>query len=386
MRRFVVLSAVLAVLLVGILHASIFQLPSGQSVFSCTTLFTNSVNGKPLVSPALASYSSYKGLISVALLVVIAMFMVMALIYAIGIASRWDMLINFAKREYLEGFVTILIILFIAAGIAAFNGAELSIGNIFSTTTGTSVPGTFQTLYTSLCNNIFSKMVIPGFLMVLWTDVNKLMISLISKFEIKFAPGGMGIVVNPFAGFSTINQLIWPESAIATFMIAGGGLIIMLLFVIYYLFPIFLFLGVALRAFPWTRAAGGAFIALFIAFYILFPAIMYPFTVSYSSTNNPSSISAAICKSGSSTCPSGVGLAFGSFTQYLGVINLDIGYSAYTNLLYFSQIFVYIILDFMGLVIALLISYDTVTILGKLLGSNSVSGSGIMGKILKGGK
>jgi hypothetical protein len=386
MRRFVVLSAVLAVLLVGILHASIFQLPSGQSVFSCTALFTNSVNGKPLVSPAIATYSSYTGLISVALLVVMAMFMVMAVIYALGIAFRWDMLMNFAKREYLEGFVTILIILFIAAGIAAFSGAESSIGSIFSTTSGTTVPGTFQTLYTSLCNNIFSKMVVPGFLMVLWTDVNKLMISLISNFKIEFAPGGMGIVVNPFAGFSSLNQLIWVESGIATFMVVGGGLIIMLLFVIYYLFPIFLFLGVALRAFPWTRAAGGAFIALFIAFYVLFPAIMYPFTVSYSSTNNPSSISAAICKSGTSTCPSGIGLALDSFTQYLGVINLDIGYSEYTNLLYFSQLFIYIVLDFMGLVIALLISYDTVTIFGKLLGSNSVSGSGIMGKILKGSK
>ena len=386
MGRLVALFAVLAVLLVGTLHASVFQLPSGQSVFSCTALFTNSVNGKPLVSPAIAAYSSYTGLISVALLVVLAMFMVMAVIYALGMAFRWNMLMNLAKSEYLEGFVTILIILFIAGGIAAFSGAESAIGNIFSTTTGTTVPGTFQTLYTSLCNNIFDKLVIRGFLMVLWTDVNKLMISLISSFTLKFEPGGMGISVAPFAGFSSLNQLIWVESGIATFMVAGGGLIIVLLFVIYYLFPIFLFLGVALRAFPWTRAAGGAFIAIFIAFYVLFPAIMYPFTVSYSSSSNPSSNALAICKSGISNCPSGVGLALGSFTQYLGLINLDLGYAEYTNLLYFSQLLIYIVLDFMGLVIALLISYDTVAIFGKLLGSNSVNGSGIMGKILKGSK
>lgn len=386
MRKYVALFAVLAILLIGELHAQSVNLPSGQSVFSCTTIFSNSVNGQPLVSPAIATYSSYTGLISVALLVVLAMFMVMAVIYAIGMASRWDMLMNFAKREYLEGFVTILIILSIAAGIAAFNGAETSIGSIFSTTSGTTVPGTFQTLYTSLCNNIFNKMVIPGFLMILWTDVNKLMVSLISSFTLKFEPGGMGISVAPFAGFSSLNQLIWVESGIATFMVAGGGLVIVLLFVIYYLFPIFLFLGVALRAFPWTRAAGGAFIALFIAFYILFPAIMYPFTISYSSTSNPSSSIAAICKSGTSTCPSGVGLALGSFTQYLGVINLDLGYSEYTNLLYFSQIFIYIVLDFMGLVIALLISYDTLTIFGKLLGSDSVKGDSIFEKVLSGSK
>ena len=222
--------------------------------------------------------------------------------------------------------------------------------------------------------------------MVLWTDVNKLMVSLISSFTLKFEPGGMGISVAPFAGFSSLNQLIWIQSGIATFMVAGGGLIIVLLFFIYYLFPIFLFLGVALRAFPWTRAAGGAFIAIFIAFYVLFPAIMYPFTVQYSSSSTPSSSVAAICKSGTSTCPSGVGLALGSFTQYLGVINLDLGYSEYTNLLYFSQLLIYIVLDFMGLIIALLISYDAVAIFGKLLGSNSVNGSGILGKVLKGSK
>ena len=386
MSRFLALFAVLTAVLVVSLHAQSINLPSGQSVFSCTTLFGNSVNGQPLVSPAIAAYSSYTGLISVALLVVMAMFMVMAVIYALGMAFRWDMLMNFAKREYLEGFVTILIVLFIAAGIAAFSGAEIAIGNIFSTTSGTTVPGTFQTLYTSLCNNIFSKTVIPGFLMVLWTDVNKLMVSLISAFTLKFEPGGMGISVSPFAGFSSLNELIWVESGIATFMVAGGGLIIVLLFVIYYLFPIFLFLGVALRAFPWTRAAGGAFIALFIAFYVLFPAIMYPFTVSYSSISTPSSSLLAVCKSGTSSCPSGIGLALGSFMQYLGVINLDVGYSEYTNLLYFSQLLIYIVLDFVGLVIALLISYDALAIFGKLLGSNSVSGSGIMEKVLRGGK
>lgn len=386
MSRFTALFAVLAVVLVGNLHAQAISLPSGQSVFSCTTLFANSVNGQPLVSPAIATYSSYTGLISVALLVVLAMFMVMAIIYALGMAFRWDMLMNLAKSEYLEGFVTILIILFIAGGIAAFSGAEGAIGNIFSTTTGTTVPGTFQTLYTSLCNNIFSNLVTPGFLLVLWTDVNKLMVSLISSFTLKFEPGGMGISVAPFAGFSSLNQLIWIQEGIATFMVAGGGLLIVLLFVIYYLFPIFLFLGVALRAFPWTRAAGGAFIAIFIAFYVLFPAIMYPFTVQYSSSSTPSSNALAICKSGTSSCPSGVGLALGSFTQYLGVINLDLGYSEYTNLLYFSQLLIYIVLDFMGLIIALLISYDTVAIFGKLLGSNSVKGSNILGKVLKGGK
>ncbi len=386
MRGFVASFAVLAVVLATTLHAASISLPPGQSVFSCTTLFANSVNGQPLVSPAIAAYSSYTGLISVALLVVLMMFMVMAIIYALGMAFRWNMLMNLAKSEYLEGFVSIMIILFIAGGIAAFSGAESAIGNIFSTTTGTTVPGTFQTLYTSLCNNIFSKMVIPGFLMVLWTDVNKLMVSLISSFTLTFEPGGMGISVAPFAGFSSLNQLIWIESGIATFMVAGGGLLIVLLFVIYYLFPIFLFLGLVLRTFPWTRAAGGAFIAIFIAFYVLFPAIMYPFTVPYSSSSAPSSNALAVCKSGTSNCPSGIGLALGSFTQYLGVINLDLGYSEYTNLLYFSQLLIYIVLDFMGLVIALLISYDTVTIFGKLLGSNSVNGRGIMNKVLTGGK
>lgn len=386
MKRFVGLFAMLAVVLAASLHAQASTLPSGQSAFSCTTLFTNSVNGQPLVSPAIATYSSYSGLISVALLVVLTMFMVMGVVYALGMAFRWELLKNLAKSEYLEGFVSILIIILIAGGIAALNGTERAIGGIFSITTGTAVPGTFQTLYTSLCDNIFNRMVIPGFLTFLWTDINQMMISLISSLTITYMPGGMGISVSPFAGFATMNQILWPESAVAIFMLAGGGMLIVLLFVIYYLFPLFLFLGVALRTFPWTRAAGGAFIAIFIAFYVIFPSVMYPFTVSYSPNSTISSNALAICKSGSSTCPSGLGLALGSFAQYLGVINLDLGYSEYTNLAYFSQIFIYLVLNLMGLIIALLISYDTIAIFGKLLGSNYVRGSGILNKMLTGVK
>ena len=40
----------------------------------------------------------------------------------------------------------------------------------------------------------------------------------------------------------------------------------------------------------------------------------------------------------------------------------------------------------MGLVIALLISYDTLTIFGKLLGSDSVKGDSIFEKVLSGSK
>ncbi len=388
MKRLAALSVLLAVVLATTLNASI-PLPPGQSVFSCSTLFPSSgppsVNGQPLVSPAIANYSSYGGLISVTLLVVMMMFVVMGLIYGLGMAFRWEMLKSLAKSEYLEGFVSILIIIFIAGGIAAFNGAESIIGGLFSASNITSAPGTFSTLYSSLCGNIFDNMVIPGFLLTLWFDINKLIVSLIASFTLSFAPGGMGITVAPFAGFSTLNQLLWTEGALATFMLATGGMLIVMLFVIYYLFPLFLFFGVALRAFPWTRAAGGAFIALFIGFYIVFPAIMYPFTVPYSpATNTINGNVMAICNTKTSNCPSGIGLAFGSLSQYLGVINLDIGYSAYTNLLYFSQILVYAVLDLAGLIIALLISYDLVSIFGGLLGSRAVNATGLFDKIIRG--
>ncbi len=371
--------AVLALLLLPVLQAD--SPPSGQSFLSCSALFSNSVNGKPLVSPAIAAYSSYSGLVSTALLVVAMMFIVVGLIYGLGIAFRWDMLKNFAKTEYLEGFVSILIIVFVAGGIAAFSGALGFIGGLFSVGTGTTIPGSFQTLYGSLCTNIFNKMIIPGVLVYVWIFINKLFFSIITALTIDLAPGGFGVTLQPLFGFGLVNQLLWIEDGLATFMLAAGGMLIVMLFVIYYLFPIFLFLGIALRTFPWTRAAGGAFIALFIAFYIFFPAIMYPFTVSYSSTTNPSSSALGLCSSNS--CPTGIGIALGSLKAYLGVLTLDVGYTAYTNLLYFSEIFLYLGINLLGLLISLLISYELVETFGRLLGAPSVKGRGLFKKIFK---
>ncbi len=383
MRKQILLAAVLAILAMPILSASSTSLlPSGQNLFDCTTLFSNSVNGANLVSPQINTYSSYSGLLSISLIIVLMMFVLMGLIFVLGIAFKWDTLKNFAKTEYLEGFVSILIILLIMGGVAAFNGTMNFMGNLFAVGTGTTAPTTFQTLYSSLCSNIFQKMILPGFLTYIWIDINKLMINLISSLTITIQPGGFGIAIQPFYGFSMINQLLWLEGPSSIFMLVGGAMIIVLLFVIYYLFPLFLFLGVALRTFPWTRAAGGAFIALFIAFYIFFPVIMYPFTVSYSQYNSPSSSALGICNVGNTQCPSGIGVFLGSFSAYLGVLDLDVGYTAYTNLVYFSQILLYFATNVFGLVISLLISYEILGIFGSLLGSRSVKGDSIFKKIL----
>lgn len=371
--------------LLTVLHASSVPFPSGQNIFDCTTLFTNNVNGNSLVSPALASYSSYTSLLKISLLVAFAMIMLMGLVYVLGIASKWDMLKKFAANEYLEDFLSIIIILIVIGGIAIFNSASVTVANTFTVNPSSSTTSilTPASLYTSLCSNMFSNMIEPGLLTEIWIEINRILIGLIGGLKIDLAPSNFGIIFVPLAGFSLVNQLLWIEGGASFFMLSAGAMMIVLLFVIYYLFPLFLYLGIALRAFPWTRAAGGAFIALFVAFYIFFPAIMYQFSTSFSTFTNPSSSAVGLCSSGKTNCVSSPeSLATSSFKAYLGVLNLDVGYTAYTNIYYFSYIFLYLALNVFGLILALLISYEVLGIVGRLLGASSVKGSNMFKKIL----
>ena len=373
--------ALLAFLLFMVALPLIRASGTGNNFLDCSTLFGNNLNGHGIVSPAIAAYSSYSGLISLALLIVMMMFILMGLLYGLGMAFRYDTLKNFVRTEYIEGFVSIMIIVFIGAGIAAFNGSISFITGLFSLFSGGSIATSPLGLYTSLCNNIFSNMIVPGIVNYVWVLANQIMISVISGFTINLAPGHFGITFVPFAGFALVNQLIWTEQAITMFMITTGGVMIVMLFLIYYLFPIFLFVGVALRTFPWTRAAGGAFISLFIAFYIFFPAIMYPFTGIYSVNVNPSGSSSGICGSGSSGCGSSFWFYLSSFKAYIGVLTFDVGYTAYTNLQYFSQICAYLGIQILGLIISLLISYELVGIFGRLFGAPSLRGESMFSKI-----
>ncbi|NYZ75745.1 hypothetical protein H0N98_00660 [Candidatus Micrarchaeota archaeon] len=84
-------------------------------------------------------------------------------------------------------------------------------------------------------------------------------------------PSQMGFKINPFAGMTTITSFLsLMMEAILTGMAILFGQLTFLIFIqnrLSILFPI----GIALRAFPFSRQAGGALIATFLGFYVFYP-------------------------------------------------------------------------------------------------------------------
>ena len=312
--------------------------------------------------------STYGGMLSIASIIILAVLSVMAMAYAIGYSMRIDSITNYVKREFAEQVANIIIIAAIVGMTAlTFNGivfitriATFGMSGL-SPSSGVTVqpvviPSSTKSFYESICNNFagyfynFLGNAIAGLIQL---DI----LNAMSGISLNLMPNNFGISMQPFNGMTPISVVFSSLFFVSITFYVITVLIVFLTFIIYALFPIFLYLGVLLRVFPWTRAAGGAFLALFISFYIIFPALIYPFSlIAISPTVQVISIGSIF-----------VGLTSLFATLGFSIFNFMI--SGFVGVMVGSYAFALI-----GIAIAFLIAYDSLEAFAQLLGAPAFRG------------
>ncbi len=375
------ISVSLLLMLVGITSAA----PSFVLI-NCQSLFANGISS---YSGPIGAVTSFLGIVNICIILMLVDFSILSVAYAIGSGFQIDTLTNFAKQEILEGVLNVAIL--VAIGLTAIsvypamnfmvNIAQLGQPNAGALTGLTGQPiASSVDVYYALCSNIDTNIITSGFTNWLQLIVTLYIANFLQSINILVIPNSYGYAYQPFAGVALLVQLLWDDQTAFFGTMFFGMFMIVLLFVIYYLFPIFLYVGLALRSLPWTRAAGGSLIAMFIAFYIVFPALILPFVVL--STSNTSTVCGGT-NAGSPLCHQQNFLS----ASISGIIDamgnsFDLGQFYYTDVVGFVEGFWYIGINLFGLVVALLISYELVEKIGGLLGSSSISAQRALSRVL----
>jgi hypothetical protein len=370
---------------------------------------TSTSNGiipqNPLLGAGTQGVASVVGLVMVIMLTVL---LVTAVIYMVGELGKLPSLKNFVKVELAEMVGTAILIAiffggFYAAAFVAFGGQQASASAVNATPNPTlHFNGPGRAVFVSDCTmvgNASIAMIPPIFA----SGIVNYGINLFQSVSITLKPGGFGFTVAPLTGLSFISSTMTKlQDLSAGFLVVLLG-IVYLLGLIYALLPIFLYLGIALRAFPWTRAAGGIFIATFIGFYVVFPLMLngalsgfsgatYQQTSGYYNSSAANSISTFV-GAGSSTTPNAASIAAGlsvasstgSFIKYFGSILYSMvgfpgGYgvlNGYINLFIGPPVVVIVEIGF-----CFLIALDFTDILADILGAPSLSSQKLLGNLL----
>jgi len=193
---------------------------------------------------------------------------------------------------------------------------------------------------------------------------------------LKAMPSQTGFTINPFVGVAPLTQLM----SMAMEAILGGmglmlGMSAFLLFIKTQL-PIILPIGLALRAFPWSRPAGGALIAVFIGFYVFFP-FLWVFDRQIYLEVSPSTnllISAMSSSLGSvGTCLLNLIACFSNTSNWgAGTLLTMINSVAYPSI-YYMFIFV-LLLPMFNLIMVLILINELAKIFGSEIDISGLSG------------
>jgi hypothetical protein len=182
---------------------------------------------------------------------------IVAIAYMFGIGFHLPKLQGWAKEEFFQALASALI----AVLLISFS---LTIDNSIKSLYGGRDPFKVASDYvTDMVMNLSGY-----FLSVVYMDVG---IALLQSMAFKAMPSQMGFSISPFAGFTVLTALL---SLMMEGILGGMGIMIgqgTFLMFIHKQFLILLPVGIALRAFPFSRSAGGALIAVFIGFYIFYP-------------------------------------------------------------------------------------------------------------------
>ncbi len=388
--------------ILGVLFVLLLLGSASSATTYCSDLFNNTHN---LVNSAIYSSATFSGLLSISLLIVLMVLVVLALVYGIGIGFGINKLVVFVKSEYIESVFNILFIILIVGGMASLTGISGFFANAALINSGTASNQTtasfssMNTLYINLCNNILNNQIIPAASAYVGFSLLSMGYTLFSGFEVSVFFSGTylsivpSFIINPFDGLNFLVQLVGLELSALVIMLGISASLIFLFFVIYFLFPVFLYLGILFRSFPWTRAAGGTFLALFISFYLVFPALIYPIT------SIPSALTSV-----SNLCSAGQGKSSNlqsvpcitSNTDLLSYLSSYIEPSYNSGSLIaellvnpvgllsdaYAVTIAYFALMLTGVFIAFLVAYDLSDILAKTLGAPSFKPSRIMSSVL----
>ncbi len=453
-------------LLVHVISASSTPSPAppapsgGTPFFDCQSLFTSgataisgetgTVSPTPLVNSALLNLDSspsgnggFTPMLVDSMIIVLIMLSLLGILYGIGSAFGINKLVVFVKNEYAETLANVVIITIVmVGGFGLFNNSAIFLSNIASgavsssgATAAAPISGSLgtQQMFVNLCNYYNKDLIGANLDNYVGVVYELFVLNIIFYVNIQVMPNGFGVSFAPFEGAQTLRTAIWSEEAMSFALLEMGGMLILMLFIIYFLFPLFFYAGIALRTLPWTRAAGGSLIALFIAFYIIFPAMLYSFAgigstsgaggicgtgsgtqsspynfgvgwqgsgYYYNIPGKPSSTAVEIStQSGynsypyaaaSSLCKSGgiTGALKSSTGQLLGVGfsyltgGTSFGDAMLANVGDFTKEITYSALQFFGVVISFIISYDLLEFLGDVLGAPSLQSNRVLSKVI----
>ena len=371
-----------------------FAVSSTQVSFvplDCQTLFStgsngykNPLTGAPVVSNAFVGFPNptFNGLLAISVVIILMVLTVYGVVYLVGMAFGIERLKQFTRSEAFESIMNLIVIVAIVSGIGLFNAGIAFITGLSTSLTGSgTTQSTANSLYTDICTGYLTSSVNPDITAAAVVLGESVMYSAFSSFTVELMPNGFGGSVAPFSGIYPIVQVLTTEFGVLLSIIGITLGVILLLYIVYFLFPVFLYAGIVLRSFPWTRPAGGALIALFISFYVMFPALLYPFvyvsgTVAAGQT----------CAAGGIAC---AGNAFSAlFTSVVAVDTLFTGFAGGAFLSTIEQFGQYVsaaAIEIIGIVIAFVVSFDLLEKLGDTLGAPSLSGGrhqSILSKII----
>ncbi len=337
-----------------------------------------------------------QGILTLSILIMLVMLIVVALIYMVSYIMNLDLLRNIVKAEIGEIFITAIIV-FVFVGSFSILGAATSATT--AQPTGFALAGNSfgRSVFVDDCTYLSTAsvaLVVPFFTI----NIVRFIVVTISMTTFSLTPTYFGFQVSPFAGYRFIDTVLGYLDTIAgaLILLVLGTLVI--LGIIYAIFPIFLYAGIVLRTLPWTRAAGGAFLGLFAGFYIVFPLLLhfmlggYIASIAIASTSSTagstssSTVLSQLTSSLSSQPPTTAGISSIASTAYsLISAIISAGATAWTNGVIGG--FITYVLEPAGLVIfaiivAFIISFDFAEAMGDILGAPSLRASNIFNKVL----
>ncbi|VVB77173.1 Uncharacterised protein [uncultured archaeon] len=373
--------AVLVFLVIGASAnaSSILNLPASF----CPGMFPSNglTNG---MTTSFSAAGTYTGLLGIALLIVLMVFSALGIVYAFGYALNMESLKAFTRTEVPESVFNVILICLVFSGVAFAGGAIAFVANlglvgIESISSGSAAPTiapvpitSTRDIYIAICSSYIDHGVNVALDNLLTTSLTAFTLKSLMTFKVNMAPSWFGVSFQPFMGTMPISNLIAMQAGMFDAMV---GLLIgvtFMLYLIYSIFPLFLYVGVLLRSFPWTRSAGGAFIALFISFYIIFPALLYPFSLYMQNVYAALGVSTG--------GPAGFSL-YGMLAA--APLSGMAGDAMLAEISGFAQTVSYTAIQFLGLVIAFVVALDLMGSLGDLLGAPSLSSGAHANMLLK---